>query len=238
MNVAAPGFLGSGREREAVEQHLFHQDLGWDTSLLTATSPGHFFFLLFFSDTRSAFPKSKSPLAFQQLLPSHYPPTHTHTHSHTYSALGRGLEGDSGTSKETFSHCQHHFSGSYDFPQLTGEQGWEDTKARKRATLAHLLLPCSLSILYYEMKNRVVEVCEGDHSPQWHGVIMLRVFASPLVTQMEIHPSKQSFPAWFNAPGSVWALLSWSWSMLRLTTYTCMVVQEEISSVFHWVGNY
>lgn len=39
MNVAAPGFLGSGRKREAVEQHLFHQDLGWDASLLTATSP-------------------------------------------------------------------------------------------------------------------------------------------------------------------------------------------------------
>lgn len=86
MNVAAPSFLGSGREREAVEQHLFHQDLGWDASLLTATSPTTWAFFLstVFSDTRHAFPKSKSPLAFQQLFPSHHPPTHTHTHTHTH----------------------------------------------------------------------------------------------------------------------------------------------------------
>lgn len=44
--------------------------------------------------------------------------------------------------------------------------------------------------------------------PPWHGVIMLRVFASPLVTQMEIHPANKSFPAWPNVPGSAWALLS------------------------------
>lgn len=82
MNVAAPGFLGSGREREAVEQRLFHQHLGWDASLLTATSPitWAFFLPAVFSDTGSAFPKSKSPLVFQQLLPSHCPPTHILTH--------------------------------------------------------------------------------------------------------------------------------------------------------------
>lgn len=94
MSVAAPGFLGSGREREAVEQHLFDQDLGWDASLLTATSSitWAFFLPAIFSDTRSAFPESRSPLVFQQLLPSHYPLTHTLTY--TYSALGRGLDGD------------------------------------------------------------------------------------------------------------------------------------------------
>lgn len=126
MNVAAPGFLGSGREREAVEQHLFHQDLGWDASLLTATSPitWAFFLPAIFSDTRPAFPESKSPLALQQLLP----PIHSLTH-----ILGRGLDGDSGTSKETLSHCQYHFSGSYDFPQLNGEWAGKITKTRKKA---------------------------------------------------------------------------------------------------------
>lgn len=93
MNVAAPGFLGSGREREAVEQHLFHQDLGWDASLLTATSPitWAFFLPAIFSDTRPAFPESKSPLALQQLLPSHCPSTHTFTHTYSGQGTGWGL---------------------------------------------------------------------------------------------------------------------------------------------------
>lgn len=69
-----------------------------------------------------------------------------------------------GTSKETLSHCQHHFSRNYDLPQLMGNRAGKITEARKKATLAHLLLPCSLSVLYSEMKHRVVEACEGGAS--------------------------------------------------------------------------
>lgn len=105
MNVAAPGFLGSGREREAVEQHLFHQDLGWDASLLTATSPitWAFFLPAIFSDTRSALPKSKSPPAFQQLVPSHTCP-HMHSHTHILPWAGHWM-GTLAPAKRHLSHC-------------------------------------------------------------------------------------------------------------------------------------